>query len=85
MLPRPRNLRNHDFFARLRDARLYESITYGIVGTGMPSWIELSRRDRWDLIYFVRSINHTGPAALKPAKANPQKASFLWPWGGSAK
>ncbi len=72
MLPRPRNLRNHHFFSRLADERLYESIKYGIVGTGMPAWDVLTVKQRWSLVYFVRSLSRTGPAA-EPSKDATQK------------
>jgi mono/diheme cytochrome c family protein len=63
MLPKPRNLTNHAFFADLPDSRLFESITYGIVGTGMPPWDVLSEPERWDLVNYVRHLSATGPAA----------------------
>lgn len=63
MLPRPRNLTNHGFFAVLPDSRLFESITYGIVGTGMPPWDTLPESERWDLVNYVRHLSSTGPAA----------------------
>ena len=68
MLPRPRNLTSRAFFAELRDARLFESITYGIVGTGMPPWDVLPESERWDLVNFVRHLSSTGPAALEREK-----------------
>jgi mono/diheme cytochrome c family protein len=68
MLPRPRNLANHAFFAGLPDARLFETITYGIVGTGMPPWDSLPESERWDLVNFVRHLSSTGPAAQQREK-----------------
>jgi cytochrome c oxidase cbb3-type subunit 2 len=68
MLPRPRNLTTHMFFEKLPDTRLFESITYGIVGTGMPSWDYLAEEQRWDLVNFVRSLSSTGPAVAKEQK-----------------
>lgn len=65
LLPRPRNLTNHAFLSDLPDARLYESITYGIVGTGMPPWDFLPETERWDLVNYVRHLSSTGPAALE--------------------
>jgi mono/diheme cytochrome c family protein len=65
MLPRPRNLANHSFFAGLPDSRLFESITYGIVGTGMPPWDMLPESERWDLVNYVRNLSSTGPAAAE--------------------
>lgn len=68
MLPRPRNLTNHEFFKQLPDTRLYESITYGVVGTGMPPWDILTDDQRWDLVNYVRSLSSTGPAAQERRK-----------------
>jgi mono/diheme cytochrome c family protein len=68
MLPRPRNLTNHAFFEKQPDTRLFESITYGIVGTGMPPWDMLPDDQRWDLVNFVRHLNGTGPAASERSK-----------------
>ncbi len=65
MLPRPRNLTTGLFFTRLSDARLFESITYGIVGTGMPAWDVLPEEQRWDLVNYVRFLSSTGPASGK--------------------
>ena len=38
--PRPRNLRNSAFINNATDQRLFESITYGVEGTAMPSWMD---------------------------------------------
>jgi mono/diheme cytochrome c family protein len=65
MLPRPRNLTNTHFLKGADDSRLFESITFGIVGTGMPPWDYLTEDQRWDLVNFVRSISKTGAAAEK--------------------
>jgi len=65
MLPRPRNLTNSHFMKQVEDPRIYESIYFGIVGTGMPPWDYLSEDQRWDLVNFVRSLSKTGPAAEK--------------------
>jgi mono/diheme cytochrome c family protein len=68
MLPRPRNLSNHQFFTPLPDTRLFESITYGVVGTGMPPWDVFPDDQRWDLVNYVRSLSFTGPAASERRK-----------------
>jgi mono/diheme cytochrome c family protein len=69
MLPRPRNLTNQHFFADLKDSRLYESITYGIVGTGMPPWADIvPEPQRWDLVNYVRHLSGTGPAVTERSK-----------------
>jgi len=68
LLPRPRNLTNHNFFTPLPDTRLFESITYGVVGTGMPPWDVFPDDQRWDLVNYVRSLSFTGPAASERRK-----------------
>jgi len=65
MLPRPRNLTTRLFFQKLPDTRLFESITYGVVGTGMPPWDYLAEDQRWDLVNYVRFLSSTGPAVAK--------------------
>jgi mono/diheme cytochrome c family protein len=68
MLPRPRNLANRAFFEGLADSRLFESITYGVVGTGMPPWDVLPDAQRWDLVNYVRHLSSTGPAVSERRK-----------------
>ena len=60
ILPRPRNLRNSAFVAKLSDKRAFESILYGVQGTAMPAWIDygLSQQDVGDIVNFIRSVNH---------------------------
>jgi mono/diheme cytochrome c family protein len=60
--PRPRNLRNTAFIQKATDHRLMESITYGVEGTAMPSWIDygLQPNDVGDLVNFIRSMNTVG-------------------------
>jgi len=60
--PRPRNLRNSAFISSVSDHRLFESITYGVEGTAMPSWIDygLEKNDIGDLVNYIRSLNKAG-------------------------
>ena len=57
--PKPRNLRNRFFVDSVDDHRLMESITYGVQGTAMPSWIDygLQPNDIGDLVNFIRNLN----------------------------
>ena len=59
--PRPRNLRNGAFLQNTTDHRLFESISYGVEGTAMPSWIDygLSQNDVGDIVNYIRSLNQT--------------------------
>ncbi len=65
MLPRPRDLTSAPFFEPISDKRIFESITFGVVGTGMPPWDFLPETQRWDLVNYVRSLSNTGAAAVR--------------------
>ena len=64
IVPRPRNLRNSPFLAKVNDNRMFESILYGVQGTAMPAWIDypLSPNDVGDIVNFIRSLNATNPS-----------------------
>ena len=65
--PKPRNLRNSAFVARVNDRRLFDSVLYGVQGTAMPSWIDyVSKNDVGDIVNFIRGINQK--------KGSPQNA-----------
>ncbi len=59
IVPRPRNLRNHDFMNSANDNRLFESILYGVQGTAMPPWVDygLTQTDVGNLLNYLRSLN----------------------------
>jgi mono/diheme cytochrome c family protein len=74
--PRPRNLRNSAFINSVNDRRLFTSITYGVEGTAMPSWVDygLSQNDVGNLINFIRSLNQK-PAQAPANEKAPQLTS----------
>jgi high-affinity iron transporter len=41
--------------------RVYNTVTFGVNGTPMPAFPQLSERDRWDLAFYVTSLAHGGP------------------------
>ncbi|MBS2021729.1 MAG: FTR1 family protein [Deltaproteobacteria bacterium] len=48
----------------LSPARAFSTITYGVPGTGMPSWSDAyDDAQRWDLAYFVLSLAHKADLA----------------------
>ena len=63
--PRPRNLRNFAFINSVSDHRLFESITYGVEGTAMPSWLDygLQQNDVGDILNYIHSLNKTASSA----------------------
>ncbi|MGA9642573.1 MAG: c-type cytochrome [Terriglobales bacterium] len=76
--PRPRNLRNSAFINHTTDKRLFTSITYGVEGTAMPSWMDygLTQTDIGNLINFIRSLNPK-PAAAPAEGKSPKLTSRL--------
>ena len=70
--PRPRNLRNAAFIQSAPDRRLFESITYGVEGTAMPSWIDygLSPSDVGDIVNYIRSLNPREMRSETPGGVN---------------
>lgn len=49
------------------DQDLFNTITRGMPGSAMPSWGHLPERQRWALVYYVKSLTE------KPIVAKPQK------------
>ncbi len=39
------------------DEDLYQTITNGLPGTNMPDWQHLSEADRWQLVYYLKSLS----------------------------
>ena len=77
--PRPRNLRNSAFINNASDKRLFTSISYGVEGTAMPSWIDygLSQQDVGNLINFVRSLNRKAATVAPADEKSPKLTSQL--------
>ncbi|MFZ0685783.1 MAG: c-type cytochrome [Terriglobales bacterium] len=73
--PRPRNLRNSFFINNATDKRLFTSITYGVEGTAMPSWVDygLTPTDVGNVINFIRSLNQKPTAAPAPTNDKAPK------------
>lgn len=50
------------------DQDLFDTITRGMPGSAMPSWGHLPARQRWALVYYIKSL------AEKPFVVKPQKS-----------
>ncbi|MFZ5861621.1 MAG: c-type cytochrome [Nitrospirota bacterium] len=52
------NLADPDRMSALTDQHLYQTVTQGRPGTGMPSWSTvLSDQDRWHVVAYVRTLS----------------------------
>ncbi len=87
LFPKPRDLTSGKFKIRSTptlptDQDLFQVISRGIPGTGMPSWAALSEATRWDLVAFVKTLSpvflQAGPAVPSALpKAPPRTPDLL--------
>ena len=63
--PRPASFREPARLAALSPYRVYNTLTFGVPGTGMASFESLSPSDRWALAFYVLRLGHEG----EPARA----------------
>lgn len=66
--PRPASFREPARLAALSPYRVYNTLTFGVPGTGMASFESLSPSDRWALAFYVLRLGHEGEPA-RPAAA----------------
>lgn len=57
--PPPLNFRDPDVRAKLSPHRVFNTLTFGISGTGMASFGTLPAEDRWSLAFYVMSLAHS--------------------------
>src|SRR5882672_158595 len=65
--PRPASFREPARLAALSPFRVYNTLTFGVPGTGMASFESLSPSDRWALAFYVLRLGHEGEPAGGPA------------------
>jgi len=66
--PRPASFREPARLAALSPYRVYNTLTFGVPGTGMASFESLSPSDRWALAFYVLRLGHEGEPT-RPAAA----------------
>lgn len=67
--PHPARFKDPGRLGLLSPYRVYNALTFGVPGTAMASFDELSPADRWSLAFFVFRLGHegengTGPVAM---------------------
>jgi len=65
--PKPASFREPARLAALSPYRVYNTLTFGVPGTGMASFEALPPSDRWALAFYVLRLGHEGEPALGPA------------------
>jgi mono/diheme cytochrome c family protein len=54
--PPPRDFVEEEFKFGTKPLELFNTVTKGIPGTSMPSFMLLSERDRWSIIHYIRTL-----------------------------
>ncbi len=57
--PAPANFVNPEVSSVLSPFKVYNTLFYGIAGTGMPSFPKLSEEEKWDVAFYVMSLGAT--------------------------
>lgn len=73
--PAPARFRDSDRLAALSPYRVYNTLTFGISGTAMPSFETLSSSDRWSLAFYVFRLGHEGEPTRPVAMSLSEMAS----------
>jgi len=66
LIPHPANFSEGDLIQELSAFKIYNTVSFGIKGTGMPSFPKLSEEEKWDIAFYVLSIRYGNNSA------NPQ-------------
>jgi high-affinity iron transporter len=80
--PAPANFIDPEVSSVLSPFKVYNTMVYGIAGTGMPSFPQLSDEEKWDAAFYVMSLGWTAEdvskgetaAAGVPADLNDYKS-----------
>lgn len=54
--PKPRNLQTEPFKAGTDADKVFATISKGLTGSNMPGFSQLNENDRWNLVFFIKSI-----------------------------
>lgn len=66
--PKPANFTDPDLINNLSPFKAFNTTTFGIQGTGMPSFSALNEEQRWEAAFYVFSLRHSSEAAASGAK-----------------
>ncbi len=64
--PAPASFRDRSRLDKLSPYRVYNALTFGVLGTGMAAFESLSPVERWDLAFYVFRLGHEGEDAQGP-------------------
>jgi len=62
-VPKPADFHNFEVSRKLSPLRVFTALRFGVPKTAMAPFDFLSEAEKWDLAFYVRSLNHDGRAA----------------------
>lgn len=68
--PSPVSFHDVERMSKVSPALAYHALTFGIAGTAMAPFDQLSAQDRWNLAFYVVGLRHGTPAATAMAPAD---------------
>lgn len=76
LTPKPANFTDPTARDGLSPYRVFNTTTFGVAGTSMRAFSELSDKQRWDLAFYVMALGHGGPDNQRNAAALPEWATL---------
>lgn len=75
--PHPANFLDPERVAAVSPHRAFFAITFGVEGTGMTGYPQLSDSERWSLAFYVLSLRHARGVDRDPAQDRAQAQALL--------
>ncbi len=72
MQPRPANFHDEDVMAGLTPYKAFNTTSFGVPGTGMPGFPNLSEEQRWAVAFYLFTLRQP-PCEGKPPRASLEK------------
>ena len=72
--PPPSDFTDAERLGGLSPFRAYNAISFGVPGTGMPSYESLSPEERWELSFYVFKLGHAARPSAGPRRTAPGRA-----------
>lgn len=66
--PRPANFHDSERMGQISAFHSYNTIRFGVPGTGMAAWTQFRDKEVWDLSFYLMSIRHETMASSSEAK-----------------
>lgn len=75
--PPPTNLIDSEFYSGLSPFKVHNTMTFGIAGTAMPAFPQISEDKKWDVAFYVMSLGAANGNTNKWKQVEPSLTSEL--------